>query len=1130
VTGVNLGRILVVDDVTANLRLLTDLLTAHGHTVHPASGGRLALEFVRSTLPDLILLDIRMPGMDGYEVCRRLKAEERTRAVPIILVSILEDQRAKVRGFHAGAVDYITKPFQPDEVLARVQLHLRLRELTERLEQKVDERTRELMSANHRLRQEIAERTQAEDALRQSEARYHGMVLALGEGIVVHDTEGRVVECNQEAERILGLRRGQLTGLTSFEPRWHALHEDGSPFPGQDHPAMVTLRTGRPCHGVVMRIRTDLRRDSWILVNSEPLRHPGEPTLYGAVVSFSDFTDVHRAHEEFRALADNSPDFIARYDRDGRQLYVNPALAQVYGLTADQLIGGEPGDHDGGGAALVPESATLLRQKLREVFERGPSAEVELTYRTPKGLRITHNRLVAEYDQDGRVRDVLVLGRDLTELMRVEQELAEREGRYRDVFDNALNLMGLLEVVDEGKHFRLLEVNPSWLRSTGFSREAVIGRLHEEYLLPDDAAALTATCRRCVEAGVPVEGDLEIDVVGGRRWYRSTWVPVHDGTGRVSRIIAISWDVTERLETERALADSEERFRLAFDDALVGMGLLSVDSEPHFRFLRVNRAMCEFLGQQEEELLGLRQADVLSPETVAETEAALEGLLSKDPTSYRAERSFRGPADETVWGLLSATLVRDVDGVPLYVLCQVEDITARKHAEQQLVHRALHDDLTGLPNRALLLEHLTTALARSKRTGSPLGVLFLDLDDFKAINDSFGHTIGDEFLSKVATRIRTSVRASDVAARVGGDEFVIICEDLKEPADAGVIAGQIQQALASEISVRGQTVTAQTSIGIALSNDDSTPETLLRDADSAMYAAKRHGGRRWEPADTSLHAAAIRALTVEAELRRAVERREFLLHYQPVIDLPTGRIVAVEALLRWQHPRRGLVLPEEFIDVAEHRGPITELGAWVLHTACAQASAWYRRFGDAAPCLAVNVSTRQLGGQGMTKHVDDALDVHALPADRLFLEITESQLLLVGTSAMTDLHLLTERGIHLAIDDFGTGCAGFDYLRRLPVNELKIDKSFIDGVTTDPTHTAIATSVVALGLSLGLTVVAEGVTTPQQLRALRGMGCSWGQGWLWHPALPADDLDTLLGRVAGEAGTATDYPAARAEA
>lgn len=827
-------------------------------------------------------------------------------------------------------------------------------------------------------------------ALAESEARYHSMLLTLAEAIVVHGADGQVIEGNRAAERILGLRRDEPTGSTLLGSGWYALHEDGSPLTPQEHPALVTLRTGAPCRGVVMKVCPQGLPNRWCIVNSEPLTRPGASAPHGAIASFTDITDVHRAQEMFRTLTDNSPDFVVRYDRHGRRRYVNPSLAQAYALPAEQLIGrviGNPSPDTSPAMVVDPQSVTLMLAKIREVFLQEHPAEIEIISRTAHGPKVTHYRLVPEYDEEGRILDVLALGRDLTELKRIERELAERESRYRAVFDGSL----------------------------------------------------------------------------------------------------------------------------------VGMALLTVDEVPRFRYQQVNEAMCGFLGYPLEELLRRRLADVLEPEDAATTEAALEELLSGTRSSYRAERRFRHAGGETVWGLLGATLVRDGAGFPLSMLSQVESITALKQAEEQLVYRTLHDDLTGLPNRSLLLEHLANALARSRRSGSLVAVLFLDLDDFKSLNDSFGHSAGDELLSWVAARISASVRASDIAARIGGDEFVVVCEDLADAAGAAVVADQIQRALTAEIPLRGQTVTAPTSIGIALSHESSTAENLLRDADAAMYVAKHRGGRRWEPADASLHAAAMRRLTVEADLRRAVERDELLVHYQPLIELETGRIVAVEALLRWQHPERGLVLPGTFVDIAEERGLIGDVGRWVLHAACAQAAAWQQRFDGQAPDLAVNVSSRQLGdhcldrqANCLSRHLIAVLEDVRLPPERLFIEVTESQLILAGTSSTADLRTMTERGIRIAVDDFGTGHAGFDYLRRLPVNELKIDKSFIDGVTTDRTHTAITAGIVALGLNLGLTVVAEGVETPEQLQAVREMGCSWGQGWLWHRALPPEEIESLL--------------------
>jgi diguanylate cyclase (GGDEF)-like protein/PAS domain S-box-containing protein len=826
------------------------------------------------------------------------------------------------------------------------------------------------------------------------------------------------------------------------------------------------------------------------------------------------------SENRYRAIPANSLDFVVRFDLDGRRLYVNPALAEVYGVPPEELLGRGVGETKTSGRSEVvdPESVALMRGMIAEVVRDLTSRDFEITYRTPGGARVAQYRLVPELDAHGRVIEVLGLGRDVTELARVQHELAEREARYRDVFDNALDSMFLLEVSPDGQHFRNLEINPALARSSGIPREAMLGKYIEETVPPEVAEAVNRKYRHCVNAGVPIEEDAELELPAGRRWYHSTLIPARDETGRVYRIVGITRDITEGRNAEMALADSEERFRLAFDDSLVGMALLSVDGEDgRFRYLRVNKAMCAFLGLTADQVLGRPQADVLAPEDADDTVAALNGLLSDAYTSYHTERRFVHASGETVWGLLGATLVRGSEGAPLYVLAQVEDITARKRVEEQLVFRALHDELTGLPNRALLMEHLANALARSRRDGTHVAVLFLDLDDFKSLNDSFGHTAGDAFLIKVADRIGANLRDCDIAARIGGDEFVVVCENLTEPSGAAVLAEKIQRALAAEILLNGHRLTAPASIGVALSHESSTPENLLRDADAAMYVAKHHGGQRWEPADASLHAAAIRVLSVEAELRRAIEQQELRVHYQPLVDLHTGAIIAVEALVRWQHPQRGLLLPGEFVDVAEQRGLIGEIGRWVLRTACDQAGTWYRQYGDGAPATSVNVSSRQLGNQGMYRQVDAALAASALPVEKLILELTESQLLNIGTSATTDLRTLSERGVKIAVDDFGTGFAGFEYLRRLPVDEIKIDKSFTQTLNTDRTGSAITAGIVALGLGLGLTVVAEGIETTEQQFLLRDMGCTWGQGWLWHRALPADEIHALIAQSARDA-------------
>jgi diguanylate cyclase (GGDEF)-like protein len=447
---------------------------------------------------------------------------------------------------------------------------------------------------------------------------------------------------------------------------------------------------------------------------------------------------------------------------------------------------------------------------------------------------------------------------------------------------------------------------------------------------------------------------------------------------------------------------------------------------------------------------------------------------------------------------------------PLYALTQFQDITARKRAEAQLTHQALHDVLTGMPNRLLMLDHLTQALARATRTGKHVGVLFLDLDDFKLVNDSLGHDAGDELLQEIAARINGCLRGSDTAARLGGDEFVVVCEDLDQPDDIAIIAGRLDLALRAGHLLRGHTVSVSASVGVATGTLGSTPQSLLQDADTAMYRAKDRGKGRYEIADPQLQARALRQLTLEDELRRAIDTDQFELAYQPCIDLDTGAITAVEALLRWNHPQRGLVLPDEFLDVAEDRDLIAPLGAWVIRTACRQAAFWKHDFGGAAPDLWVNISSRQLGKHHLTHTIEAALAESRLPAQSLTVELTERQLLGTAHSVLADLNALPEIGVHLAIDDFGTGHNGLEYLREINVDTLKIDKSFIAGLGTDRTVTALTASVISLAHNLDLDAVAEGVETPEQRRQLRDLGCHLAQGYLLGRPTTAIEIGMLL--------------------
>jgi diguanylate cyclase (GGDEF)-like protein/PAS domain S-box-containing protein len=568
--------------------------------------------------------------------------------------------------------------------------------------------------------------------------------------------------------------------------------------------------------------------------------------------------------------------------------------------------------------------------------------------------------------------------------------------------------------------------------------------------------------------------------------------------------------ITPLRDVATADRTAEQRYRLSFDSAPVSLVFTSLEPSDAGRVLRANPAFCDLLGYSEAELIALEPAELAHPEEAQAVQGVIDTMAAGWLTSWHGERQLRHARRHYVWVSMATAVVADEQHRPLHAVSQVEEITARKEAEAKLTHQALHDALTGLPNRLLLSDHLTHALAHSQRTGGRVAVLFLDLDDFKAVNDSLGHSAGDDLLVEVGRRLSGALRESDTAARLGGDEFVLLCENLGEPEEIRPVAERVLKVLEEEMQVRGHAVTISASIGVAVSEPGVTAEELLRDADAAMYRAKRQGKCRWELADESLQAAAVRLIEVESQLHRALANDEFVLHYQPTIELHTGRLVGVEALLRWRHPTRGLLLPQEFLDVAEGHQLIVPIGAWALGQACAQGASWLDRFGERAPDVAVNISSRQVGRHDLTARVREALASSGLTSDKLCLEITERQAIDVAGSGSADLHALAELGVTLAVDDFGTGYAGFTYLRHLPVQVLKIDRSFVAGLGSDRTDTAITRSVVTLGQALGMTVIAEGVETADQLEVLVEMECAQGQGWLWQRAVPPEEIEALI--------------------
>ena len=433
--------------------------------------------------------------------------------------------------------------------------------------------------------------------------------------------------------------------------------------------------------------------------------------------------------------------------------------------------------------------------------------------------------------------------------------------------------------------------------------------------------------------------------------------------------------------------------------------------------------------------------------------------------------------------------------------------------EQQLRHDALHDRLTGLPNRAFFVERVRIAVERARRNPDEcFGVLFLDLDNFKAINDSFGHVAGDELLLEVSRRLTGCLRSLDMLARLGGDECALLLENIREPSDAARVAERLQASLQTPITVGEDEAYTSVSLGIAVHSEaDDHPQHLLRSADLALYRAKEQGRARFQVFDPRMHEEAVRRLRLETDLRRALERNQFRLHYQPVVSLDTGRIVAVEALLRWEHPERGLVPPGEFIHVAEEAGIISEISRWVLEQACRQCQSWRREHGDDAPeSVWVNLSMRQLAEGGLARQVSEVLQSLRFEPKRLTLEVTENLLVENVDVSLRTLSELHELGVRVFMDDFGSGHSSLGFLDRLAIDGIKIDRTFIGHLGAGDRPLQLVRTIVALVRGLGFIPIAEGVETEEQLRLLRDMGCEFAQGFHFSRAVPADGIAKLL--------------------
>ena len=801
----------------------------------------------------------------------------------------------------------------------------------------------------------------------------------------------------------------------------------------------------------------------------------------------------HRASERrLRALVANAFDGIAVVDADGRLTFASPPLCKLLGVREAEILG-RPG-------LTFVEVVDGIRMRSM-ALDGGPGGEIgpiTLRLRTVDGAWLPFEGYRTDLTDDPDVQGIVWNLHDLSETRRAAQALNWSEQRLQALALGSSDVT----VVNVLEGFAIY-AGPSLERVFGYTQDEFIGSAYQAFVHPDDLPANVATATDAIMAGRRTWSSRYRlrHRNGSWRWVDTRFTDLHDNPA-VGGIVANIRDVTDEASAVQALEESESLYRSMVETAAEGICIYDLDGRISF----ANPRMAELLGMTPDQIRHRSIIDLVDPS-------------DREVTTTRLRRRDRGIAEHyecslrTADGarrdvLISASPLRDANSTVIGVLNMMTDISDRKRAEADNVRLALEDSLTGVASRALVTNRISQLIVQQGRQSGIGATIVVNIDDFKQVNDSLGHTGGDQMLREVAARVRAAIRPQDTVGRYGGDEFVVILDRLDVAADAVGVAERIVETLAVPIDIGGVPVSARASLGISLTPADSA-DALMRDADIAMYRAKERGGGCYELFDSSLGTKVKERREFELDVRSAVRDREFHLHYQPVVNL-SGQLSGFEALARWDHPWRGPVPPAAFIPVAESTGCIVELSQWILSEACRELARWRARPGWAGLTMAVNLSGRQLAVPGLVDSVASVLAGCGLDPSALWLEITESILMDDTEGAAATLTAIHNLGVRLAVDDFGTGYSSLLYLRRFPVDALKLDRSFVSGVDENPLDSTIVRSVIDLAHSLGLASVAEGVETDGQLRALQAMDCDLAQGFYWSPGIPAVEVDRLL--------------------
>jgi len=912
-------------------------------------------------------------------------------------------------------------------------------------------------------------------------------VEATANAVMITDLNGTVVWVNPAFERLTGYTEAEIVGQST-----RVLKSGQNPRMLYEE-MWRTLLEGRVWHGeLINRRKDDILYDEEMTIT--PLRDSsGEVTHFVAVKQ--DITTRKRTDERLSLLSqamENTSEFIGLGDTNSKITFANQAWLRALGYSEQELVG--QSFH----FILSPNnSADLLGEIDAKTFEGGWRGECLQRRKdgTDFPVLLSTGRLT---NREGHFAGVFGIARDITERKAAEQEILFKnillEAQAETTIDGILAVDEADKIILSNREFAAIWGVPPTMLHAGDDNQ-LLQYVTNQIANPEQ---FLERVKYLYDHREEKTKD-EIRLKDGRTLDRYS-SPLIDSAAKYCGRIWYFRDITERIKAEERL----QLWSRVLDQSAEGIFVC----DPQKRILLVNKAFEKLTGFSADEAVSKTPRILHSGRQDRAFYADMWKSVSETGT-WNGEMWNRRKNGEFYVEWLSISAVYDHKGAVTHYVGIFSDVTVRKQAEERIVHLANYDALTDLPNRVLLMDRLNQLTKAAQRRKSKVAVVFIDLDRFKEVNDSLGHDAGDLLLQTLAKRLSGAVRDEDTVARLGGDEFVVVFQGLHEAREVTLLTQKLLSCLALPVTLNGYELAVTASLGISLYPDDATDgQAMIRNADAAMYQAKGAGRNAFHFYTSDLNDRALEILSMENALRRAIERQEFVLHYQPQINISSGAVVGAEALIRWNHPELGLVRPGKFISIAEERGLIVPIGSWVIEEATRQVGVW-QDAGISIP-IAVNVSAVQFRQKDFLEQLANSVKKHGITPSRIELELTEGIIMRDAETTIKILEKLHDMGFQLSIDDFGTGFSSLNYLRRFPIDKIKIDQSFVSDVTQGESAKGIVTAVISLAKSLKLRVIAEGVQTKEQLEILRDLRCDEAQGFLFSPALVSGEFEKLV--------------------